>query len=157
MKITALEEYGLRCLLQIAREPHGSLITVSEIAQSESLSNEYVSKIMTLLRRGGLVESARGVTGGYRLAKLAGEISIADLSAAVSNPIFDDEFCSGHKGFSTDECVHSDLCGIRMVWEMVSARVHDAMKGITLATVLESQKREDSRGVVDNVKTAVPN
>src|SRR3990167_7613735 len=119
MKITALEEYGLRCLLQLAKEEEKSLVTVSEIAQNEALSNEYVSKIMTLLRRGGLVESVRGVTGGYRLIRPSNEITIADLSLAVSQPLYGEEFCSGHSGLST-ECVHAELCGVRAVWQMIA-------------------------------------
>lgn len=154
MKITALEEYGLRCLLQLAKEEQESLITVAEIAQRESLSNEYVSKIMTLLRRGGLVESVRGVTGGYRLIKPSNEITIADLSFAVSQPLYDEEFCSGHKGLST-ECVHAELCGVRAVWQMVADRVNETMRNITLAEVVDRQKRDLSLGVVKNEQRAV--
>ncbi|HLB59561.1 MAG TPA: Rrf2 family transcriptional regulator, partial [Bdellovibrionota bacterium] len=121
MKITALEEYGLRCLLQVAREPEGSLLTVSEIAQREALSSEYVAKIMSLLRRGELVESIRGVSGGYRLAKPAREISISALSSAVSNPLYVDGFCTGHRGLAT-ECVHKDDCGIRFLWQEISGK-----------------------------------
>ncbi|OGQ36799.1 MAG: hypothetical protein A3F16_04110 [Deltaproteobacteria bacterium RIFCSPHIGHO2_12_FULL_43_9] len=147
MKITALEEYGLRCLLQLAKEEEKSLVTVSEIAQNEALSNEYVSKIMTMLRRGGLVESVRGVTGGYRLVKPASQITVADISFAVSQPIYDDEFCIGHKGLTT-ECVHADdVCGVRTVWKAISDRVNETMKNITLAEVLERHKRDLIPGV----------
>jgi Rrf2 family protein len=154
MKITALEEYGLRCLLQLAREPSGSLVTVSEIAHREALSNEYVSKIMTLLRRGGLVESVRGVTGGYRLVKSSGEITIADLSFAVSHPLFDEGFCNNHKGLST-ECVHADLCGVRNVWQMIADKVQEAMKSITLDQIISKQKPENIIGVVGNENRAI--
>lgn len=154
MKITALEEYGLRCLLQLAREGQNSLVTVSQIAQSESLSNEYVSKIMTLLRRAGLIESVRGVTGGYRLVKPSGEITVADVSLAVSQPIYDDEFCIGHKGLAT-ECIHSDLCGVRTVWKAIADRVNETMRNITLENVLERHKGDVSAGVVKNEKRAL--
>src|SRR2546425_11812681 len=67
MRFTAQEEYGLRCLLQIAREPAGSL-TIPEIAEREALTSAYVAKLMSVLRKAGLVKSTRGQKGGYRLA-----------------------------------------------------------------------------------------
>lgn len=154
MKITALEEYGLRCLLQLAKEEQDSLVTVAEIAERESLSNEYVSKIMTLLRRGGLVESVRGVTGGYRLIKPSSEVTIADLSFAVSQPLYGEEFCSAHSGLST-ECVHADLCGVRAVWQMIADRVNETMRGITLSEVVDMHKRDLSLGAMKNEERAV--
>src|SRR5256886_14047969 len=66
MRLTAQEEYGLRCLLQVARAREGAM-TTPEIAEREGLSQAHVHKLMRLLRRGGLVKSVRGRNGGYRL------------------------------------------------------------------------------------------
>src|SRR5947207_975628 len=64
MRFTAQEEYGLRCLMQVARAPEGSL-TIPEVADREALSLPYVAKIMRHLRSLGLVTATRGQKGGY--------------------------------------------------------------------------------------------
>src|SRR2546430_15546874 len=70
MRLSAQEEYGLRCLLQVARGHEGST-TTPEIAEREGLSQAHVHKLMRFLRRGGLVKSVRGRKGGYQLARPA--------------------------------------------------------------------------------------
>src|SRR5258708_35673147 len=67
MKITAQEEYGLRCLLWFARIGPEKSLTIPDIAAAENLSVPYAAKLLSVLRQGGLIESARGRNGGYRL------------------------------------------------------------------------------------------
>jgi DNA-binding transcriptional ArsR family regulator len=70
MKVTAQEEYGLRCLVQVARgHAQGRSLSITEIAQGEGLSTPYVGKILAVLRKGGLVTAARGRSGGYTLTR----------------------------------------------------------------------------------------
>ena len=76
MKISAQEEYGLRCLLQLARAEEGQSVSITEIAAAEGLSAPYVAKLLAILRQQGLIESERGRTGGYRLTAPAGEIRL---------------------------------------------------------------------------------
>ena len=67
MKLSAQEEYGLRCLLRLGAQGDGGSLTIPEISRTEGISPEYVAKLMRILRQGGLVTSARGATGGYTL------------------------------------------------------------------------------------------
>ncbi len=76
MHILAIEEYGLRCLLQVAFHPGPGPMTAPEIARAEGLGPEYVAKIMRTLRMRGLVVSTRGAAGGYRLARPADQIGV---------------------------------------------------------------------------------
>src|SRR5271170_2814495 len=73
MKITAQEEYGLRCLLRLAKAESRS-ITLPEVAAAEGLSVPYVAKLMAVLRQAGLLESVRGRSGGYKLVRQPGQI-----------------------------------------------------------------------------------
>src|SRR5437667_16092 len=75
MRLSAQEEYGLRCLLQVAREPEGGL-TTPQLAEREGLGAAHVHKLMRLLRRGGLVKSVRGRNGGYQLARPAEQVRL---------------------------------------------------------------------------------
>ena len=83
MKISAQEEYGLRCLLQLARSPVGQIVTVKEIAQKEALSSAYVEKLMRLLAKADLVHSLRGLKGGYVLNRSADHISLGEVVRAL--------------------------------------------------------------------------
>ncbi|HEX4949114.1 MAG TPA: Rrf2 family transcriptional regulator, partial [Blastocatellia bacterium] len=82
MKITAQEEYGLRCMLQLARQTSGEPLMVRDIADREGLSIAYVEKILWTLSRSGIIESVRGPKGGYRLTRPCSEISIGELMRA---------------------------------------------------------------------------
>ena len=98
MKITAQEEYGLRCLLRLAKADSGS-ITLPEVAAAEGLSVPYVAKLMAVLRHAGLLESVRGRSGGYSLAKPAEDIGLGSLLLILGEPLFDEhEYCQKHAG-----------------------------------------------------------
>ena len=113
MKISALEEYGLRCLLQIARAGAGpgGAVTVStrEIAEREGLTNEYAAQILATLRRAGLVTSVRGVHGGFRLAIAPGELTVGRLFRTLDGSLADG-ICDNYTG--TQE--NFGLSGIRL-------------------------------------------
>ena len=79
MKITAQEEYGLRCIMQLARSEGDGPVMVRDIAEREGLSVAYVEKLLWLLSRGGISESVRGPRGGYRLTRPCSEISIGEV------------------------------------------------------------------------------
>src|SRR2546421_10606736 len=87
MKITAQEEYGLRCLLRLARAGDGPL-SIPDIAAVEGLSEPYVAKLLAVLRKAALIDSARGRTGGYRLAKAPAGIGLGSLLLVLGEPLF---------------------------------------------------------------------
>ena len=66
MKVSALEEYGIRCMVLLARQEGGSL-TLPEISEAEGLSISYAGKLLNILKKAGLVKSVRGRLGGYAL------------------------------------------------------------------------------------------
>src|SRR5215472_8505783 len=83
MKHSAQEEYGLRCLLRLAREGELGSLTITEISLAEGISSHYVAKLMRILRRGGFVKSARGQAGGYTLSRGADQIVVGEALAAL--------------------------------------------------------------------------
>src|SRR4051794_351979 len=89
MRISAQEEYGLRCLLRLAKAESGSL-TLPEIAAAEGLSVPHVAKLMSVLRQANMVDSVRGRSGGYRLARPAEEIGLGRLLLVLGEPLFDE-------------------------------------------------------------------
>src|SRR5436190_22287706 len=99
MKITAQEEYGLRCLLQLARVGEGHSLSITEIATAEGMSAPYVAKLLAVLRQEGFIDSARGRSGGYRLASSPAEIRLGNVLEVLGEPLFDEvEHCQRYAG-----------------------------------------------------------
>jgi Rrf2 family protein len=131
MHILAIEEYGLRCLLQVAFHDPSRPITAQEIARAEGLGPEYVAKIMRTLRLRGLVDSTRGAAGGYRLARPADQIGVWQAIEALGGEFFPEGFCDCHPGRRRD-CVHVTDCSIRAVWRKVEGTLQAALNAISL-------------------------
>ena len=139
MKITAQEEYGLRCLLQLARHQDAEPLTVGAIAEEEGLSIPYVGKLMGHLRQRGLIESVRGRSGGYVLTRPAGEITLADALEALGGSFFSSAFCAEHNGTSAS-CVHLGECTIRSLWGVLGDIFDRVLKRTTLADLAASTR-----------------
>ena len=102
MKITSQEEYGVRCLLRLARVHGEQSLTIPEIAAAENLSAPYVGKLLAVLRQAGLIESVRGRTGGYHLTRPPEEIRLGGVLLALGEPLFDEPgYCVKHAGPET--------------------------------------------------------
>lgn len=134
MKITAQEEYGIRCLLQLGRKGAGGSITIPEISRAEHISKEYVAKLMRVLRRGGLVRSLRGQSGGYVLARPLGEVTVSEALLVLGGPLYDPAFCEQHAGEGT--CSRAIDCSVRSLWTTVQEAVDDVLARKTLADLL---------------------
>ena len=132
MKITALEEYGLRCVVCIAMRYRGEPLTVAEIAAREGLTIPHVAKLMTILRERGLVDSVRGRGGGYVLTKPPAEISVDDVLSALGEPLFPTAYCDDHPGV-LEVCRHQDECSIRSVWELLGQMIHGVLRKTSIA------------------------
>jgi len=131
MHLSSQEEYGLRCLLQLARHEGEAPLRIQDISEAEGLSAEYVAKLMRILRQGDLVSSTRGASGGYRLARRPEEISLWEAISVLGGPLFPDGFCESHPGALRD-CVHSTGCSIRALWRSVSELLRHALSGVTV-------------------------
>ncbi len=139
MHLLAIEEYGLRCLLQVAFHDPSRPMTAQAIARAEGLGPEYVAKLMRTLRMRGLVVSTRGAAGGYQLARPANEIRVWQAIEALGGEFFPEGFCDCHPG-RRRECVHATDCSIRAVWRQVEGTLKAALNAISL----EDLRRDES-------------
>jgi len=164
MKLTSQEEYGLRCILTLARrvdagssalalpspgstdasgtnnaEPNAKALTVSEIAEIEGLSVQYAGKLTRILAKAGLLESVRGCKGGYRLARPAQKISISEIVVALGGKIYESGTCERFKG-DRQFCVHSNDCSIRSLWSGLQMMIDMVLDRTTLHDLIGSEK-----------------
>ncbi len=139
MKLSPQEEYGLRCLLQVAQTapcPAVPPLPIDQIAEREGLGYEHAAKMMRLLKRGGLVTSTRGARGGFHLARPADRISVWDVLVALDPPLYTDHFCDAFAG-QLDECAHaSSSCNLRSLWKVVGSTLQQGLQSYTLADLL---------------------
>lgn len=140
MRLSSQEEYGLRCLLAVAtlavpdsEEP----VTIERIATREGLGYEHTAKILRCLRRGGLVESTRGVNGGYRLSRPVEAITVWDALVALDPPLVGAGFCETFKG-QLPACAHAGpSCNLRALWSHVGNVLEGGLRQMTLEDLIK--------------------
>lgn len=150
MKISALEEYGLRCLLQLAQAPQGKLLSAEDIAAKEGLSVAYIEKILSPLRKANLIRSVRGMYGGYELTRPPAQIFVGDMVRALDGDFFSD-MCHNFAG-NQDCCVHMGGCSVRPVWLMVARHVYQILDHLSLLDLIEEENSLD-RVLLDRFPT----
>jgi Rrf2 family protein len=140
MKITAQEEYGLRCLLRLARAG-GEALTIPEVAASEQLSAPYVAKLLSVLRQAGFIESVRGRSGGYHLARDPADVPLGAVLRALGEPLFEEPaYCERHASPETGgSCVHHDGCSLRVLWQTLEQWMRRILDQVTLADLLQGE------------------
>jgi Rrf2 family protein len=137
MKLTAHEEYGFRCLVQIGRR---GLVTIPEISDAEGISQAYAAKLLRTLRQSGFIASARGKEGGYSLARQADHIIVGEVLAALGGKMFDTEFCESHSG-QAHVCAHTSDCSLRALWKRVQVALDEVLGKTTLQDLLRNEEQ----------------
>jgi Rrf2 family transcriptional regulator, iron-sulfur cluster assembly transcription factor len=142
MKISAQEEYGLRCLVQLATLPSGDSLTLPQIAEREGISTANAGKLMWLLNKAGFVQSTRGTKGGYYLARAASDIHLSEIIKVLDADVVG-KHCDSYTGVM-DKCVHTGDCGIRPVIVGLHEIVENALSQITLAQLVGDERSVDA-------------
>ena len=139
MRFTAQEEYGLRCLLQMARHEEEGGMAIPEIAKREGITTAYVGKLMRVLREAGMVESTRGQKGGYRLAKPAERISLSEILVSLGGEFYPKDHCNRYPG-NEHVCVHNSDCSIRSAWMNLDILLDRILGRVMLKDLLRSER-----------------
>ena len=138
MKVSALEEYGLRCMLRLGRVGEGGSLTNHEIAEQEGLSVANVRKLMMILREAGLVQSVRGRSGGYALKEPASNITLGKIMESLAGRMYGPAFCGKHSGEVTI-CVNSGACSVRSLWGVLDGLVGGVLHRIRLSDLIGNE------------------
>ncbi len=145
MKFSSTEEYGLRCMLQMAKKGEKGNSTLVELAQKENLTPAHVAKIMGFLRKGGLVRSLRGQSGGYQLARPAEEIDVNEVLEALGGKFFSkEEYCASPSG-EYQVCIHSMDCAIRSLWTGLEQSISGYLKKCKLSDLVATEPEMEKK------------
>ena len=143
MRLTTKGRYAETAMLDLAFHSDTKPVTLTDIAARQTISLSYLEQLFSRLRRANMVKGIRGPGGGYTLADTADKINIADIIAAVDEPI-DATKCGGEAN-----CQKEQACLTHDLWMGLSDQIRAYLKDITLAQLLEKHhvqtvaKRQD--------------
>lgn len=134
MRVTTKGRYGLRAVLKLAQQEERKPISISTIAAEEEISPEFLEQIFYKMKKSGIIKSTRGPGGGFSLAKKLDEITLADILAAVGEPVTLSP-CST-EGTKKD-CPRTNKCAAYLIWHEVSDHLNEYFNSITLKEMHE--------------------
>jgi FeS assembly SUF system regulator len=125
LRISKLTDYAILMMVELTRARE--VLSAHALAERIRVEVPTASKVLKLLAGGGLLESFRGASGGYRVTRCAADISVAEVIAAIEGPIAMTE-CSVEAGL----CSQEDSCDLRGNWQRISLAVADALEQVSL-------------------------
>lgn len=128
IRIGRLTDYGIMLLTHMAARPD-RLCNAAELAAGVQLPTPTVSKLLRILAREGLLQSQRGVKGGYGLAKSPADVSVAEIIRALEGPIA----LTTCNSDALRECKHEPSCPARGPWHKINRAVCEALEGVRLS------------------------
>ena len=138
MKISTKGRYGLRILIDLAMHDPGKPRLIRDIAQSQQISEKYISRLVIDLRRAKLVRSVRGINGGFHLAKLPEEITLLEVLETMEGPISVVDCVR-----SPEKCKRQTLCPARDIWQKLNDGIRELTAEITLDDILNAYRKHD--------------
>ncbi|ADG76316.1 transcriptional regulator, BadM/Rrf2 family [Cellulomonas flavigena DSM 20109] len=148
MRVSAKADYAVRACAELASRPGGESVPSEVLAAGQDIPTSFLERIMGDLRRGGVVTSVRGRSGGYLLARPADEITVADVVRAVDGPLV-----TVRDVRPPGLTYEGSAAGLLDVWVALRASVRDVLDVVTLkdlvdrdlpAAVRELAAREDA-------------
>jgi Rrf2 family protein len=130
MNITSKSRYALKIMMDLA-EAGDALVHRSDISMRQGIPLEYMDQILSRLREGGLIESTRGRSGGYRLSRPASEVSTLEIFMAVEDAFEPVQCLDGGKG-----CLAEHVCSSKDAWGTISSAIRHALSGIILSEIV---------------------
>lgn len=137
MKLTTKGRYAVTAMLDLAIHANDSPIPLADISQRQGISLSYLEQLFARLRRQGLVKSARGPGGGYRLNRVADDITIVEVLNAIDENI-DATRCGGR-----GDCQDGQACLTHDLWFDLSKQISNFLSGISLGELVERRNTRD--------------
>lgn len=144
MKMTTKGRYAITALLDLALHDNDGPVSLADISLRQDISLTYLEQLFSKLRRHGLIDSARGPGGGYRLAQNADDISIAKIIYSVDEPV-DVTRCGGKQN-----CQGNERCLTHDLWLELNLHISEFLNGMTLGNLVQRNnvkqvaKRQDT-------------
>ena len=146
MKLSTKGRYGLWAMIDLAIYSETEPVSIQSIADRQNISERYLEQLMAKLKKAELVISTRGASGGYRLAKPVGDISVGDVLRALEGDLRA-VTCDAQDG--EGGCENADLCVSRYVWQKINASITNTVIPLSGSTGRREQKNQRKRTDAD--------
>jgi Rrf2 family transcriptional regulator, iron-sulfur cluster assembly transcription factor len=137
MRLTTKGRFAVTAMIDVAMHATEAPVTLAGVSERQRISLSYLEQLFGKLRRHGLVVSVRGPGGGYRLARPAGAVSVADVILAVDEPI-DATQCGGK-----ENCLDDRRCMTHELWAGLNAHIFAFLRSVTLEELVRQQDRPE--------------
>lgn len=131
MRLTTKGRYAVTAMLDLALHATEAPVPLADISQRQGISLSYLEQLFSRLRRQGLVDSARGPGGGYRLARSAADIAVVDVINAIDENV-NVTRCGGQ-----GDCQDGEPCLTHELWCDLSKQIHDFLASIDLQQLVD--------------------
>ena len=138
MRLTTKGRFAVTAMIDLGMRQEKGPVTLSAISQRQRISLSYLEQLFGRLRRHELVESMRGPGGGYRLARAAKELTVADIIYAVDEPL-DATQCGGKQN-----CLDEQICMTHELWASLNRHMVDFLDSITLQDLVDEKREKQS-------------
>jgi Rrf2 family protein len=140
MQFTKAEAYGLHGIIFLAEQPEGTITPLSAVSGAQQVPEKFLAKIFQGLTKAGLVNSHRGVKGGFLMAKPPAEITVREVLEAIRGPYSVAKCLAGE-----EECDKAETCSIRKLMQLTQERLLDLLEEHTVADLVEWEREISSR------------
>ena len=134
MLISTKAQYGLRALVDIARQPD-EVVPLRDVSERQGISQAYLEQIASNLRRSGFIRSVRGASGGYKLARTPEQINAYDVVVAMEGSI-----APVHCVEDEHSCDRSGACSTEGLWRRVDNALREVLGASSLADLIREEE-----------------
>jgi Rrf2 family transcriptional regulator, iron-sulfur cluster assembly transcription factor len=136
MKLSTKGRYAVMAMIDVGQQAATNRpVSLAEIAERQDISQDYLEQLFAKLRRANLVTSARGPTGGYRLARPAAEIAVSEVILAVDEPLR----VTRCEGDAIEGCVRGEKCCAHDLWSSLGRQMMYFLESISLEDVVANR------------------
>jgi Rrf2 family iron-sulfur cluster assembly transcriptional regulator len=148
MRLTTKGRFAVTAMLDLALRQQQGLVTLAGIGTRQKISLSYLEQLFGKLRRHALVASVRGPGGGYRLARQAEKVSVADIILAVDEPL-DATQCRG-----MENCREDERCMTHTLWATLNQKLYEYLHSVTLQDLVnEHLAKEGNVSVLADLRS----
>jgi len=138
MMVSTKGRYALTVMVDLAKHTGEDYVSLSDIAEREDLSMKYLESIIAILNKGGMLNSARGKNGGYRLAKTPAEYKVSDILLLTEGTLAPVN-CIMQDGV---QCSKAATCSTLPLWAGLDKVIYTYLDGITLQDIIDGNRKK---------------
>jgi len=137
MNITAKSKYAVRALVELAGRSPDNPVPLVVLAEARGIPTQFLEQLFAALRRAGILQSHRGVNGGFTFQRPPGQVTVLDVVEVLDGPI-EPALCT-----TSEACERRAICSVGDVWVQAKVAVEEVLVGVTIQELAEREATRD--------------